>query len=734
MIPISELEGRTNIGVFTYDREAHKAIVSTASVVRKTGVNKQLVRVTFDDGTHIDCTPDHRFLVFTDKHSEWEVEANHLKAKSRVRAIKEYLNGSSRHYVCVSWTRRGRELKHRMIAAWMIGRPLAFGEEVHHIDKNPHNNLPGNLKICQSKQEHVALHPEVADRMTSNNPASNGLSEEWREKIGSSNRGKVRSEESRARYRAAALKREASKTADERSKQALKSADTKRALGIPMGNTLRDQATGQFTGNHKIVSVEPLPGLHDVYCLEVPETHWFYANNVLVSNCTFCDWGSATMSKVRRFGHDRLTSEFEWMGRHGIELLYNCDANYGLFQDDVALTEKLVETKQRYGAPSKFRAAYAKNSNERVYDISKKLNDEGMCKGVTLSFQSMDESTLDLIKRKNMKSNDFKSLITLYRRAGIPTYTELILGLPGETYDTFCDGITTLLEAGQHDSLNIYHAMLLPNSEMNVPAYRELHGIRGTRTPLLLLHGTMEPGDIQESYDIVTATNTMSADDWVMASLFGYVVQAFHCLNISQVVAVGLRHHEGMSYRAFYEGLIEWVDDHPDTELNKLFNRILNMLLGVLDGTATFDLGDRSFGDIMWPVEELLFLWVVSSKDRKAVLEMGDYVKAITTSKVADDLLGLQWNTTKFPDEKYASETYLSANWCKALESWLVNEPAELEHDRIIITVPPTGLKRKEFAKQIVWYGRKGGSMSKLWQYNKTGMYAWMSDSSDSES
>ena len=102
--------------------------------------------------------------------------------------------------------------------------------------------------------------------------------------------------------------------------------------------------------------------------------------------------------------------EYDWMAKNRIEVLYNCDANYGLFPEDQELTDALVETKARTGWPKKFRAAYAKNSNERVFDIAKKLNDAGMSKGVTLSLQSLDDLTLDLIKRRNMKINDFSSL------------------------------------------------------------------------------------------------------------------------------------------------------------------------------------------------------------------------------------------------------------------------------------------------------------------------------------
>ena len=78
------------------------------------------------------------------------------------------------------------------------------------------------------------------------------------------------------------------------------------------------------------------------------------------------------------------------MGKNSIELVYNCDANYGLFPDDIDLTKSMIETKKKYGFPKKFRAAFAKNSNQRVFEIASLLNDNDMCKGITLSLQSTD--------------------------------------------------------------------------------------------------------------------------------------------------------------------------------------------------------------------------------------------------------------------------------------------------------------------------------------------------------
>jgi len=40
--------------------------------------------------------------------------------------------------------------------------------------------------------------------------------------------------------------------------------------------------------NHRVSYVEKLPQKEDVYCMEVPGIHWFYANDILVHNCSYC--------------------------------------------------------------------------------------------------------------------------------------------------------------------------------------------------------------------------------------------------------------------------------------------------------------------------------------------------------------------------------------------------------------------------------------------------------------
>ena len=83
--------------------------------------------------------------------------------------------------------------------------------------------------------------------------------------------------------------------------------------------------------------------------------------------------------------------------------------------------------------------------------------------------QSLDTNTLDIMKRANIKFDSFGELTTIFRENNIPTYTELIMGLPGETLETFKQGLENIAHT-KIDTVFIYHCSVLPNAPMNVPA------------------------------------------------------------------------------------------------------------------------------------------------------------------------------------------------------------------------------------------------------------------------
>ena len=65
------------------------------------------------------------------------------------------------------------------------------------------------------------------------------------------------------------------------------------------------------------------------------------------------------------------------------------------------------EVAKNKGYPERFRAAWAKFASVKIIPIAKELQDGGVLKAVSLALQSLDETTLDIVKRANIKFDKF---------------------------------------------------------------------------------------------------------------------------------------------------------------------------------------------------------------------------------------------------------------------------------------------------------------------------------------
>lgn len=412
--------------------------------------------------------------------------------------------------------------------------------------------------------------------------------------------------------------------------------------------------------------------------------------------CTFCDWGSATFQKVRKFSDDRIIEEIAWFAKNKIELLYNCDANYGMMKRDVLVSKALAAAKQEYGYPKKFRAAWAKKSSQTVFESAKILNDADMQKGVTISLQSLDDGVLENVKRKNIAIDDLPTLISQYKNMGIPTYTELILGLPGESYSTFVKGICQVLEAGQDDGINIYPCILLKNAEMSNEETIEEFDIQSVYLPMLLLHGSPAKNDVNEYYELVISTKHMSHENWKMAYEFGWVIQAFHCLPVLQHIVNSIRELEYLSYYAFYCSFLEYFSNSPNTIIGKEIIRTRELLIKVLEGKP-WDTTISECGDITWPPEEATFIRLMQEDLDSLYDEISDFIYELKNR-----------GCIKSPN--------VILNSFIDRQRFMVSNPNQMTrvircaHDKSIIQFNKEYKGDVEaWARECVWYGRKGG-------------------------
>ncbi len=194
--------------------------------------------------------------------------------------------------------------------------------------------------------------------------------------------------------------------------------------------------------------------------------------------CSFCYWGGAVGQKMRSFSSERLAAELDMFGYHRAPSLVLCDSNFGLLEADEKFVELVIKTKEKYGYPQALITSWAKNKSPRFYNIVRQLKRHGLHGMFTLALQTLNDAALTDMLRKNMKVNQWESMVDWLHEEGLECYGELIWGAPGETVESFLQGYDRLAE--KVSRIAVYPMLLLPNT-----AYaekRELHGfvtIRG---------------------------------------------------------------------------------------------------------------------------------------------------------------------------------------------------------------------------------------------------------------
>ena len=322
----------------------------------------------------------------------------------------------------------------------------------------------------------------------------------------------------------------------------------------------------------------PSPYLTDVFkplMEKHPEVRW---NATLETNrgcpymCTFCDWGSLTYSKVKKFDLERVYDELEWIGRNECDFVSLTDANFGIFPErDSLIADKLIQVQKKYNNPKAYTIAWAKNQKQEVVEIVRKLIYEGGSKmGLNLSVQSMDDNVLDIIKRKNLAMNKIQEVFDLCEKYSIPLYTELILGLPGETLETWKDNFYKLFKAGNHTGITVYQAQLLENAEMNLTQKREFD-LEG-RIVYDYLVGTYNEHEVKEGIEVIVSTKDMPRDKMIDAQVWSWFMNTFHINGITNYISRFLYKYNNVEYETFYEKLYEYIlqDEWLNSEVERI--------------------------------------------------------------------------------------------------------------------------------------------------------------------
>jgi radical SAM superfamily enzyme YgiQ (UPF0313 family) len=236
----------------------------------------------------------------------------------------------------------------------------------------------------------------------------------------------------------------------------------------------------------KDINIYPSPFLEGVF----EQLNWQEWNAITLETnrgcpygCSFCDWGSATMQKMRRFEMDRLKQEILWVAQRKIPKLWIADSNFGIFKRDLDITRYICEVKKEYGYPKLLITNYAKNTKAHLIEIIEMLVDNGLVGTGIVSLQTRDQATLDAVRRHNIKTREYDLLRETFEKRKLPMSTQLMIGLPGSTRESFKADLRFFFN--QNIDVQIFRTVVLPNSPMAHPDYLAQHELRFDETGML---------------------------------------------------------------------------------------------------------------------------------------------------------------------------------------------------------------------------------------------------------
>jgi len=281
-----------------------------------------------------------------------------------------------------------------------------------------------------------------------------------------------------------------------------------RQLSSPAPNLYQVPGLSFWSGG-ELVTTEPAPRINNL--MEIPSPFltgvfdgYEFSLGILETNrgcpfrCTFCYWGARTNSKVVKFEEERIRDELTWISDNRFPGLFIADANWGQAPRDVAITEHIVERSREAGYPMVVYMAAAKNRPERMARITEIFVRGGLMVTQPISLQTLNPEALKLVERGNIREETYVELQRTLREKQISSYVELIWPLPGETFESFKDGLTRLCRS-KADTVIVHPQLLLHNTPM--VQQRELYGLK---TEIV-------PSDVSEA-EVVVATNWVSKE------------------------------------------------------------------------------------------------------------------------------------------------------------------------------------------------------------------------------
>ena len=252
--------------------------------------------------------------------------------------------------------------------------------------------------------------------------------------------------------------------------------------------------------------------------------------------CTFCTEGQRYWTKVRRKPRDIIEGELSYISKKMNDLekskrrtdLLIADSNFGMFEEDLDTCRVISKEQDKTGYPKYINVATGKNKKERVLEAAKIVKGAMKLAG---SVQSLDNEVQDNIKRKNISSKEIVEMALKSSEIGANTYSEVILGLPGDTKEKHFSTLRVLIESS-FTTISMYQLMILPGTELGSKDTKFKHKMKTKYRVVPRCYGSYnflgEELNVAEIEEICVANETLSFEDYLECRKMNLIINIFY--------------------------------------------------------------------------------------------------------------------------------------------------------------------------------------------------------------
>ncbi|MBI4586601.1 MAG: cobalamin B12-binding domain-containing protein [Planctomycetes bacterium] len=302
---------------------------------------------------------------------------------------------------------------------------------------------------------------------------------------------------------------------------------------------------GQFVQGHLLSRIRSLDEIPSPYLTGTMDKFFDQDVSVLIQRtrgcpftCTFCTEGTEYYNKVNTFSTGRLVEELLYCAKRlrnlpgRRSLLHIADANFGMFLEDLEVGEKIGAIRREWGWPKKIEVPTGKNKRERVVQVVDRINAGGdQIVRITASVQSTDQTVLKNIKRANISMS---SLIKAAQNESGPeeplAYGEIILALPGDTFEVHTQSIKDLIADGIQ-KISHQYLTILPGTEMDTLESREKFGVKTAFRVMPGAYGKYRWDEREfqwfETEERAIANDTLSFEDYLRCLEYDLTIETF---------------------------------------------------------------------------------------------------------------------------------------------------------------------------------------------------------------